>query len=114
MVRLPRLDLLGVPQRIVQRGNNQLPCFLDDGGGLRYLTLLRDALLSTGVHLPAYMLMDNHVHLLATPPAAGAIGRMMRKGILQGGADAIGLSCTNRSKSIATMGTPSSHLAKLS
>ena len=35
---LPRLDLPGVPQHIVQRGNNRLPCFLDDGDRLRYLT----------------------------------------------------------------------------
>ena len=30
MARLPRLDLPGIPQHIVQRGNNRLPCFLDD------------------------------------------------------------------------------------
>lgn len=78
MARLPRIDLPGVPQHIVQRGNNQLPCFLDDGDRLRYLTLLHEALIATGVRLHAYVLMDNHVHLLATPPAAGDIGRMMQ------------------------------------
>ena len=30
MARLPRRDLPGVPQHIVQRGNNCLPCFLYD------------------------------------------------------------------------------------
>jgi len=30
MARLPRLDLLGIPQHVDQRGNNRLPCFLDD------------------------------------------------------------------------------------
>jgi putative transposase len=30
MARLPRFDLAGVPQHVVQRGNNRLPCFLDD------------------------------------------------------------------------------------
>jgi putative transposase len=79
MARLPRLDLPGVPQHIVQRGNNRLPCFLDDGDRLRYLTLLREAITATGVRLHAYVLMDNHVHLLATPPAAGTIGRMMQR-----------------------------------
>jgi putative transposase len=79
MARLPRLDLPGVPQHIVQRGNNRLPCFLDDGDRLRYLTLLRDALAATGVRLHAYVLMDNPVHLLATPPAFGAIGGMMQR-----------------------------------
>lgn len=79
MARLPRFDLPGVPQHIVQRGNNRLPCFLDDGDRGRYLTLLGEALLSTGVRLHAYVLMDNHVHLLLTPPAAGDIGRMMQR-----------------------------------
>lgn len=78
MARLPRIDLPGIPQHIVQRGNNRLPCFLDDDDRLRYLTLLREALLSTGVALHAYVLMDNHVHMLATPPQAGDIARMMQ------------------------------------
>ncbi|MGY1520253.1 transposase [Luteimonas sp. A482] len=79
MARLPRQDLPHVPQHIVQRGNNRLPCFLDDGDRLRYLTVLREALLATGVRLHAYVLMDNHVHLLATPPEAGAITRLMQR-----------------------------------
>lgn len=79
MARLPRLDLPGIPQHIVQRGNNRLPCFLDDADRLRYLVLLRDALTATGVGLHAYVLMENHVHLLATPPAAGSIGQMMQR-----------------------------------
>jgi putative transposase len=79
MARLPRLDLPGVPQHIVQRGNNRLPCFLDDDDRLRYLTLLREALLATDVSLHAYVLMDNHVQLLATPSAVGDVGRMMQR-----------------------------------
>ena len=79
MARLPRLDLPGIPQHIVQRGNNRLPCFLDDGDRARYLQLLAEALQATGCRLHAYVLMNNHVHLLATPPEAGAVGRMMQK-----------------------------------
>ena len=78
MARQPRLDLPGIPQHIVQRGNNRLPCFLDDTDRTRYRQLLREALLATGCRLHAYVLMDNHVHLLATPPGAGATGRMMQ------------------------------------
>lgn len=77
MARQPRLDLPGIPQHIVQRGNNRLPCFLDDADRARYRQLLREALLATGCRLHAYVLMDNHAHLLATPPEAGAVGRMM-------------------------------------
>jgi len=79
MARQPRLDLPGIPQHVVQRGNNRLPCFLDDDDRRRYLHLLGEALLDTGCALHAYVLMDNHVHLLLTPPEAGAISHLMQK-----------------------------------
>jgi putative transposase len=63
----------------VQRGNNRLPCFLDDSDRYRYLQLLREALLHTKCALHAYVLMDNHVHLLLTPPAVGATSQLMQK-----------------------------------
>lgn len=79
MARHPRLDLPHIAQHIVQRGNNRLPCFLDDTDRACYRHLLREALLATGCRLHAYVLMDNHVHLLVTPPEAGATGRMMQR-----------------------------------
>jgi putative transposase len=79
MARQPRFDLPGVPQHIVQRGNNRLPCFLDDADRHHYLRLLSEALLDTGCTLHAYVLMDNHVHLLLTSPRAFAISRLMQK-----------------------------------
>lgn len=79
MARLPRLDLPDIAQHIVQRGNNRLPCFLDDADRLRYLYVLQESLAAAAVRLHAYVLMDNHVHLLATPSAAGDIGRMMQR-----------------------------------
>jgi REP-associated tyrosine transposase len=30
MARVPRLDLPGIPQHLMQREDNRLPCFLDD------------------------------------------------------------------------------------
>ncbi|MHB8310989.1 MAG: hypothetical protein ACYDCY_11450 [Metallibacterium sp.] len=45
-----------------------MPCFLDDEDRARYRQLPRAVLLATGCQLHAYALMDNHVHLLATPP----------------------------------------------
>jgi putative transposase len=78
MARLPRPDLAGIPQHVVQRGNNRLPCFLDDEDRLRYLQGLREGLLRYGCSLHAYVLMDNHVHLLLTPVEAGAISRLMQ------------------------------------
>ncbi len=77
MARRPRLDLPGVPLHVVQRGNNRLPCFLDDDDRQRYLQCLRQALKRFACHLHAYVLMSNHVHLLLTPDSTGAISRLM-------------------------------------
>ncbi len=78
MARLPRLELPGMVQHIVQRGNNRLPCFLDDNDRLGDLQILRESLLASGCQLHAYVLMDNHVHLLITPPEAGGVSRLMQ------------------------------------
>jgi len=78
MARQPRLDLPGVPQHIVQRGNNRAACFFDDSHRRRYLALLGDAAAASEVAVHAYVLMTNHVHLLATPPRAGAISALMQ------------------------------------
>jgi putative transposase len=64
---------------VVQRGNNRLPCFLDDNDRRRYLHVLHEALIDTAVKRPAYVLMGNHVHLLVTPPDCGAVSRLMQK-----------------------------------
>ncbi|TXH09381.1 MAG: transposase [Gammaproteobacteria bacterium] len=77
MARLPRPDLPGIPQHIVQRGNNRLPCFLDDEDRQRYLQCLLESLNRFGCRLHAYVLMDNHTHLLMTPGEAGAMSRLM-------------------------------------
>lgn len=79
MARLPRVTLPGIPQHVVQRGNNRLPCFLDDGDRLRYLQLLRDALHRSRCQLHAYVLMDHHVHLLVTPSTAGGVAQLMQR-----------------------------------
>lgn len=76
MARLPRFDMPGIPQHVVQRGNNRLPCFLDDADCSRYHHLLRESLIATGCRLHAYVLMDNHLHLLVTGPG---VGRLMQE-----------------------------------
>jgi putative transposase len=77
MARPPRFDLPGIPRHVVQRGNNRLPCFLDDEDRQNYLQCLLAALRRFGCRLHAYVLMDNHVHLLVTPGEAGALSRLM-------------------------------------
>ena len=77
MARLPRIDIAGVPQHVIQRGNNRLPCFLDDDDRHCYLRCLHDALVRFGCDLHAYVLMTNHTHLLMTPRDVGALSRFM-------------------------------------
>ena len=43
MPRQMRLDLAGVPQHVIQRGNNRQPCFHCEHDFLCYLTQLTEA-----------------------------------------------------------------------
>lgn len=78
MPRKPRLDLAGVAQHVVQRGNDRQPCFFREVDYVRYLQDLREAAIAFGCRVHAYVLMTNHVHLLVTPQARGAVARMMQ------------------------------------
>jgi len=78
MARLPRLDLPGIPQHVVQRGNDRQACFADGADFARYRQELREASLKHGCAIHAYVLMTNHVHLLLTPAERGATSRMMQ------------------------------------
>jgi putative transposase len=78
MARLPRIDLPDIAQHIIQRGNNRQPCFADPGDYASYLRELAAAAAKHACAIHAYVLMTNHVHLLATPHEPGAISRMMQ------------------------------------
>lgn len=67
MPRKPRFVIKGVHQHVIQRGNNQEPCFFADMDYRRYLDTLQTALEANDCVLHAYVLMTNHVHLLITP-----------------------------------------------
>lgn len=78
MPRQRRLDLLGIPQHVIQRGNNRQPCFLREQNYRCYLSQLGEAALAQGCRINAYELMTNHVHLLMTPDATGAVARTVQ------------------------------------
>jgi len=79
MARLPRLAVPGQPHLVVQRARPGQPLFVDDIDRRRYLDALAVAMREAGVALHAYVLMDDHVHLLATPATAPALGRAMQR-----------------------------------
>ncbi|GAB2508917.1 transposase [Lysobacter humi (ex Lee et al. 2017)] len=78
MARLPRLDLPGIPQHVVQRGNDRQPCFAHDDDYLQYHQELGEAARKHACDVHAYVLMTNHVHVLVTPSELGGVSRMMQ------------------------------------
>ncbi len=78
MARLARVSVPGYPYHVIQRGNNRQPIFQSD----RDRELLRDLLSENAarfnVDIHAYVLMDNHFHLLVTPQEHDGLPRMMQ------------------------------------
>jgi putative transposase len=78
MARLPRLTVAGYPHHIIQRGNNRQDIFGSAADRRLFLNLLADNAAQSKVAIHAYVLMGNHVHLLATPETADGIPQMMQ------------------------------------
>lgn len=78
MARLPRLTLADYPHHVIQRGNNRQVIFADRQDFETMLALLADSAQKFGVAIHAYVLMDNHFHLLATPATDEALPLMMQ------------------------------------
>ncbi|HEV6966619.1 REP-associated tyrosine transposase [Roseateles sp.] len=78
MARLPRLILPDQPHHVILRGNNRQAIFYSDLDREHLLATLREVAAQYGVAVHAYVLMDNHLHLLATPPTPEALSRMMQ------------------------------------
>jgi putative transposase len=78
MARLARVVAAGVPHHVTQRGNARqfiLGCAADRNV---YLGLLRQSIGLHGVELIGYCLMSNHVHLIAVPQKADALGLALK------------------------------------
>ena len=78
MARLPRIDVPDLPQHLMIRGNNRAPLFHDDADRWVFMRHVEFASSAYGCALHAYVLMTNHVHLLATGHEHGAVSRMMQ------------------------------------
>lgn len=78
MPRRARLEIPGIPLHITQRGVNRAAVFVDDEDRDHYLALLGATLHKHGVALHAYVLMGNHVHLLASAAHVGSISQALR------------------------------------
>ena len=78
MPRLPRYSPIGIPQHIIQRGNNRQPCFAAKSDYAFYLRCVDDAARAHCVDIHAWVLMTNHVHLLASSRQENGISNLMQ------------------------------------
>ena len=79
MARLPRLTLPDYPHHVIQRGNNRQNIFSTPAHFQYFLALLEEQSRKYEVAVHAYVLMNNHFHLLATPMADNqGLPRMMQ------------------------------------
>src|SRR5262245_7521982 len=70
MARPLRIERPGGRYHVTARGNERRAIYRDDRDRLRFLELLGEARERYGVRVHAYVLMDNHFHLLVETPEA--------------------------------------------
>lgn len=78
MPRPPRIDFPDAVYHVTSRGNGRADIFHSDEDRRRFLGQLAHHLHGCGVVLYAYVLMDNHVHLLVRTPRAN-LSRFMQR-----------------------------------
>jgi putative transposase len=78
MARLPRLTVPDYPHHIIQRGNNRQAIFAGQADYEALLDMLHEYARKEKVAIHAYVLMSNHMHLLATPQTQEGIPQMMQ------------------------------------
>jgi putative transposase len=78
MARHPRFFVPGVPQHIIQRGNNRARIFARIHDYRFFIDCLLKACRLHGVAVHAYVLMTNHVHILATPQGMDSLPKVFQ------------------------------------
>lgn len=75
MPRMARVVVPGIPHHIIQRGVRSMKVFYSDQDHYEYLDLLRRQGSIHGLHFASYVLMDNHIHLIAIPEREDSLRR---------------------------------------
>jgi REP element-mobilizing transposase RayT len=78
MPRPPRIDFADAVYHVTSRGNGRAKIFLNDDDRSRFVRQLRDQVEAASIRLYAYVLLDNHFHLLARTPRANLSQFMQR------------------------------------
>lgn len=79
MARLPRLVLANHPHHVIQTGNDSQLIFREAEDYRQFLVWLKDSAKEFKVAVHAYVLMPNHLHLLASPSTAEGLAQMMQR-----------------------------------
>jgi putative transposase len=78
MARQPRLTVAGYPHHVIQRGNDRQAIVRDDADREKLWALLAEQSAIFKVAIHAYVVMDNHLHLLATPQTDEGLPKLMQ------------------------------------
>jgi putative transposase len=79
MPRLPRIFIPGLTMHVIQRGAHRADMFHDEGDYEVFLAYLREAVQQNEVEVHAFVLMSNHLHLMATPQHSASLPRTMQQ-----------------------------------
>jgi putative transposase len=77
-MRKPRIAVAGMPIHVTQRGVDRKDVFRDDRDRYGYLNALEVCAARQQVSVHGYVLMSNHVHLMVSADAPGAVSRTMQ------------------------------------
>jgi putative transposase len=75
MARLPRYSIINQPQHIIQQGRDGQQIFFEDQDYQYFHDCLDAAAYNYQLEVHAYVLMPDHVHILATPGNTNSISR---------------------------------------
>jgi putative transposase len=78
MARQPRLTVAAYPHHVIQRGNDRQAIVRDDADRERLLSLWLEHAKTFKVAIHAYVVMDNHFHLLVTPSTDQGLPQLMQ------------------------------------
>jgi putative transposase len=73
MPRIARVEAVGFPHHVIQRGNRRQKVFLRRTDKQEYLNILKLQAELFDLKVWAYCLMDNHVHLIVVPGKEGSL-----------------------------------------
>jgi len=78
VARKPRNIVPDYPFHAIVRGNNRQAIFTDDEDRIGFKSVLQAACVAHGLAVHAFVLMTNHVHLIATPAGPDSLARVMQ------------------------------------